>query len=201
MKYPTTYQDLTVTEFLYLINWDGLDYTELISLWTGEAYDLCLNHIDRVKPNTFDFLNMNVVDFLNKLERPNKLVIDGKSVKIPEDLMIESFGKKLIVSNMLQRVNQAEEPTTEILNNLSYIVAVYLCDRFYGKFESSSIPELVGFIDKLKIVDVYPIALFFFRKLNDLTYINLSGTLSPQFTTQEEEINAEAIWTEPELTG
>lgn len=169
---PKSFDEMTYSQMIKLVEWDGLTFAELIQSWSGLDFDEALNYYDSIAPNVFDWLfTEKLFDRLNKLNCPNKIEINGKSVKVPNDLRIESFGKKMMINNIQLSINQSDDSSLALLKSIPKAVAVYLCDKYFGHFDSSKIDELELLINDLPAVKVYPIGMFFFRKLRTLTDI------------------------------
>lgn len=165
MKIPSKFEELTINHLIAFAGWDG-DYADLLQRWTGEDYDLCLNELDRLPANYFDYLNQgNIYERLNAINCPKSIKIEGKKVLIPDDLAVESFGKKMMLKNLMQVVNLSDDKELEILKQMNTAVSVYLCDRYYSTFDSSKIEEFKEKIAEIPAVEIYPVARFFFRLL------------------------------------
>jgi len=193
MHYPKNYEELTTGQYIALANWDGLDFAELLESWSGEDYDLCLRELENLPVDVFDWMDEDIPAKLNAEEIPNKLKIKGEKVKIQKDLAVDLFGKKMYVANIIKAVNLKDtekDKSLELINNIPLIVAVYLCDKYYPEYSGENVEKLRELLLEMPAREVYPVALFFFRKFKNLMPFKPSSLVSGVSGELEEALNA-----------
>jgi len=157
---PDHFSQLTVKQFLALEA--GVNQFQLLSVLSG----LDLEYIE----NT----NVNLEPALQKIfqvfnEKPKNLkdvpkkevTFEGKTLKFPKKLDFTRFGQKAMVKNLLQNNEKIETIIAEVF-------AIYAQPIVDGKFISDRIPELTKKVEELPIIEVFPYAVFFFKKLKGL---------------------------------
>lgn len=174
----SSYEHITMSRLIELAKWDGVDPVELVALAYDVDYDRAMGLSDRLPANAMDwyFAEGGIWTRLNKEKRPKHLDIAGQKVRVPDDLKMEVFGKKLMVNNLLQRIDLSENKELEIVQLIPMAVAIYLVDKVEGRFSSEAIYPLVEQIQGMPARLVYPVGMFFFRQLESLTTMKSSDS-------------------------
>lgn len=158
---PSTWEELTVKHFIGLES--GMGDLELVSLLSG----LQLTFLENT-PTDFTPVIVRIAElFGNKppefeeLTR-NPVMIHGTLVDFPTSIEFTRYGQKALVRAL---INKEED----MIKCIPEVFAIYCQPYLYdGRFDSSTIAEVKAQIEELPIVQVYPWAVFFLRKLNEL---------------------------------
>lgn len=181
---PGTWHKVTTRQFIKLrFEWDGRDLVQLLSILSGKKYHV-LNDDKELEVISGLLASLGwVFDekiAWTKLPMPNALKIDGKKILVPTDLMSQTFGQKVhLAQNMVDPLSYVETSGYRDYTRLMPLaVAIYLQPAHDGgTFNMESAEKLAEKIQDLPIVDVYPIASFFFEKLSGSSRRGASGWL------------------------
>lgn len=113
------------------------------------------------------------------LKRGKTITVDGKTVNVPKDLGFKTLGQKIILQ---QKIKETEGSLSELI---PYAFAVYIAPELYGKdYDLEGLDDFVDkFVNKLLIVEVFPIASFFLKK--SIAYMS---SRVKSYTEQQREI-------------
>lgn len=162
---PTKWEEVTVEQYLKLLTCDKEDIVMFLSIVTGVDYDTMY----RTRQTDVDEILLPLISFfhtpidLSKQKMSGKILLQGKQHDIPKDLGFHSLGQKIEASNvMLAEFKKSGELTGCMVE----VVAMYLQPIVTGKeYSSESAKELEAELLKCSIIDVYPVAAFFLKKL------------------------------------
>ena len=158
---PSSWDEVTVKQFIGLEFWDGKDVLQLLSILTGLDYNIIANSNKDTANKIADIVSFifdNPPNF-NKLERKADIKINGKTIKMPTSLEMETYGQAILVQKIINDKDQ--DPKALI----SEITAIYVQKQLDGQFLEERIKEVKAIIDNMPILIIYPHCFFFFKKL------------------------------------
>lgn len=158
---PSEWKEIDVACFQRLAHMEN-DYTDLIGLLAAlmgiDKKELTNSKADMTLPTTEALkLVANEQPLWAEILHKDMFLYKEKYYKVPKDLSLEIFGKKVLLQNKLTHNHPAD--------CIAYAVALYLQSIIDGEFDENKIEPLEVEILKLRAVDVYPIANFFLQKL------------------------------------
>ena len=157
-RIPEAWSELSVKQFLSLEA--GLTDLPLLSVLSGIDLEYIENTDADLTPalnRIYQIYNEKPPELEKLPKRPIK--IDGKTIKMPDNINNILFGQKSIVQNLLKDNPENVAPI------ISRVFAVFAQPVLDGVFRSSRLDAVTKQIDNLKIIDVFPYVLFFFKKL------------------------------------
>lgn len=106
------------------------------------------------------------IDF-SALKQKKTITVDGKTVNVPKDLGFKTLGQKILLQ---QKIKKTEGTLSQVV---PFAFAVYIAPEIYGSdYDLENADKFVEeFVNKLLIIDVFPIASFFLKK--SIGYMNL----------------------------
>lgn len=179
---PSKFEELSVKQFLAL---EGKENDiQILSVLSGLDVSFLENTNTDLTPTLekiYFLLNNKPPDLM---KAPKKdIVLEGKKIRFPKTLDFTRYGQKSMVKNLILEEEKVERIIAEVF-------AVYAQPLIDGKFDSSRIPALKLHIEKMPIISVFPYAVFFFKKLNELKNtlpVNLAQFLKPQVNAKTTE--------------
>ena len=163
---PESWIELSTGMWVQLMNIaDGTTELALISAFTGLSEEVLSKSKDiNIDRKVFGIVGWYSVpiDF-KALKRKTKVTVAGKEVKIPKDLGFKTLGQKILLQ---QRMKTTKGSLSSLI---PYAFAVYTAPEVLGdEYDLSNVDEFVeSEINKIPIIDVFPIASFFLRKSID----------------------------------
>lgn len=159
---PAIWEDLTLQQFLRIIETKKMDAIEMMSIVTGFSREYCCNIPDHAINhiiNNLYFLTQPAPDF-SKWKKPKEIFINDKWCIVPTDLKKETWGQKVMAQ---QEVNAMIEGKMNTYAPIPYLLAVYLYplateDKSYTE---DKIRAFIPNIMRMKITDALPIGTFF----------------------------------------
>jgi hypothetical protein len=161
---PSTFEDLSVKQFLAL-EAGGTDL-QILSVLSGIDLTYIENTGVDLSPamqKIYRLMNQKPPD-LNKAKK-QKIIIEGKEINFPKTLNFTRYGQKSMVKNLIQ----ANDDKLELI--VSEVFAIYAQPILDGNFDSSRIPAITEVVDNMKIIDVFPYAVFFLERLKRLKIV------------------------------
>lgn len=153
----TAWEELTCNEFFKLLN--SQTTAEKISALSGCDIEI-LKQITPAQATDLElFIKFTATDLdIFALSVPKEIEILKKKIKIPQQIELETWGQKLIIEEELKKYK--DKPLHEIF---TFIPAVYLAPYYFDKkFNESQITELEPILKDMLLIEVFPIANFFF---------------------------------------
>jgi hypothetical protein len=159
---PTSYEELTVRQFVAISK--TTDLVDILSILSDIPREDWLNCSDiDIDITLAPWLAwLNIKKDWTALKPPQSIKLGERNIDIPRNLRVHTWGQKLLLEKIWRSVvnGQVNEADT-----IAESVAIYLqpaiCE---SKFDDNKIDEVKEIINKLAIVDIYPIASFFFAK-------------------------------------
>jgi len=102
-----------------------------------------------------------------KVKIPKEIYFGMKTMEVPTDLEVESFGKKITLdAKVNELLGQGEKgKLVDLAELIPYAFSVYFCDKYYGKaFDQTMVTLFLPVVNGLPIKRVYPIGAFFLKK-------------------------------------
>ena len=158
---PERWEECKLKHIVNLDLWEG-DNTDVIGLMACFV-DLPQEVLEATNTNLWDEL-FKILSFVfdpptwHNLKRPDKIEINGRYIKVPNNLELESFGQKVMAMQKMV----ADQDSIKVIPD---ILAIYLQPVYDGKFSRPRIEVLKEYILECKAIDTVPIGRFFFRKL------------------------------------
>lgn len=179
---PSGWHEVTVDQFLRLRKaGQSLSQVEMLSIFSGLPVETWMR-VPLTEIN-FDLLNaalswchepleleslvcpkyISVGDVKLLTGSLNVAIKAGHMVRVPKDLRIETYGQKVMFDLM---VLPELEKSGDVVDCIDSALAIYLQPAISGKpFDSDNLDPYIEAIRKCKIVEAYPVAAFFLRKL------------------------------------
>ena len=162
IEIPIIWEDVTLAQFMRLLETKNLDAIELLSIVTGLSREYCYNvpesAVEKIVKHIF-FLTEEPPDF-GKWKRPDEVLIQGAFHKVPTDLKKESWGQKVMAQ---QEMNAMIEGKMNVLSVMPYLLSVYFYSKVTGdkEYTDEKIRAFIPQIMSMKAMDAIPIATFF----------------------------------------
>ena len=142
-------------------DWTGesKDMIGLLSAFTGQNY----NNLENAKGNLWEPL-FQVLSFVfdapqwNKIKKPKLVTLGNKQVKPPTNLMLETFGQKVMA---LQLITNEDDH----IHKIPDILAIYLQPAYDGKFVADRVPDIKKMVMEMASHESMPFGLFFLKRL------------------------------------
>ena len=165
---PNSWDECSTNLFFELAAADHSDYIEMIAILSGLPRSI----ISKSRQLDLDtILDPHLVWMGEKINwkdiKPPKEIYFGiKTIKVPTDLELESFGQKVVMDSIIEECTETEGDKDKI--NLSKLIpaafAVYFAHKYYDKdFDRDLVDEFLPIVGELPIMTVYPIGAFFLR--------------------------------------
>ena len=163
---PTSWVEVTAEMWLRLIQIDENSREfELIAALTGEPEEFFL----KSKDTLLDVKFFKELEWYTKpinlitLERKDEVVVGDKTIPIPKDLGFKTLGQKMLLQQSMR------ENKDNIDAAILRAFAIYIAPLYYEKeFDGDTVePFIEEFVNKMPIIEVYPIGSFFLQSLLD----------------------------------
>ena len=92
------------------------------------------------------------------LKRPSKLQLNGKLVKVPSNLGMETFGQKVLALQAIEKHKQK-------LSGLPELLTIYLQPKYDGKYSRMRQGAVRELVDNTLAIESIPIGLFFLQEV------------------------------------
>ena len=172
---PEKWEEVTVKQFvdLELSKWDGKDVVELLAILGGVVPESLNNTTSKVYDalrSAVEFIMIPAPDFA-KLKKAKHITINGKQVKVPKNITFESFGQAVHIRQLMER-EQGETLTTSIPEACAIYLQPHLDE---GQFDPKRLEAVQAEIMEMSIMDMYPLANFFFRRFKENLQLGVIG--------------------------
>lgn len=159
---PTSYEELTVQQFVAISK--TTDLVDILSILSDIPRGDWLNcsdiDIDITLAPWLAWLNIKK-DWA-ALQPPQSIKVGERVIVVPRNLRVHTWGQKLLLEKIWRSVVNGQVNEADAI---SESVAIYLQPAISNsKFDDNKIDEVKAIINELPIVDIYPIASFFFAK-------------------------------------
>ena len=168
---PSQWQEVNVETFERLAELDN-DYTDtlkFLAALSGVDYSTLMNAKESLGAMVTSGLKF-IADqqpLLQKIPHKSHFVFEGKGYKVPKDMELERFGQKI----MMQQRMSTKQPHECI----AFAVALYMQPIIDGKFDEAKIADLEAEVKKMSIIEIYPLANFFFSQLKLYRLVGRKG--------------------------
>lgn len=175
---PESIQDITLGQFIALMDFKGELIAELIELWSGLDFDLCLNYVESNDMSWID--GEKIVEQIAVGQAKDTVIIHGKELVVKKDLFDEWFGLKMIASGLLSA--NEESPIKAIAS----ILATYFCADVYGEFSQNNADELTQIITDSPAIDIYPVGIHYIELVSKMNHYQQAAlTIDEAYQTQQ----------------
>lgn len=177
---PSSWYDVTFEQWLQLQAWDKKDLIKLIAILSGESLDTILtlpsSKADMKTLKSLSFLYDPAFE-LDQIKMPKVLRLDDMVIEIPQDIMKETLGQKIMLMQFINDPDysvqiEAEVKETDKVKGTpevrDHAKVLHICAAIYlqpaldqSNFDAE---KAEGYFDKflkLPVTDVYPIGSFF----------------------------------------
>lgn len=181
LKMPSNWDEVTVSQFIRIEQAPEIkgNYLKLLSILSGLDLPIIINTKANLQMQTAEalrFFTLSPPDW-EKLDKRENFIFKGKSYKVPKNLEFERFGVKVLLQN---KIDQAKE---DIVTVIPYAVSIYLqplIDK--GDFDEEKAKAYEKEFLEMRILEVFPIASFFFRKLIESQKYGVKGLIPSPLT-------------------
>jgi len=192
IEIPVIWEDVTLAQFMRLLETKNLDAIELLSIVTGLSREYCYNvpevAVENIVKHIY-FLTEEPPDF-GKWKRPTEVLIQGEFHRVPTDLKKETWGQKIMAQ---QEVNAMIEGKMNVLSVMPYLLSVYFYTSVTKDREYTD-EKIRGFIPQImsmKAMDAVPIATFFLSNCLPSSKLRERLSLLTQLESRmQQELNA-----------
>lgn len=160
---PTDWNELTISQWLTLREIDFTDICSILAVLTGIDRDTWFSSTEfstieeRVIPH-LEFLT-NPID-LEKIPLPKNVTISGKTIDVPTDIGLKTYGQKIIFQKeMLKHIDPNGDFKIEFMPRA---LSIYLCPE---PFTDEAAKKYQTEVEQMKVVEAYPVACFFLSRL------------------------------------
>ena len=176
---PTSYRELSFKQYCELVNQsDFMSQLAILLKCDRSLIESAKMSFDTEKQiyKALEFFS-DLPDF-NKIDLPSKIKIKDKSIEVPRDLDLESFGQRMKAQ---ERISQAESKQESLINILPYLCSIYLEPLYYDRaFDATKTEKFAEEVLKdCSYLDLYKIGSFFLRKYSE-SYLSGQAVLRKQ---------------------
>ena len=113
---------------------------------------------------------LNDKDQLNKAKKKDKIQLGDKYIKPPKKVYLETIGQKSMARPILAKYSDKIDPQ---IDDIIDLCAIYFQPAYTGSFNADLIPGIKHHIMEMRLIDIIPWFLFFFRKLSHMKIYGL----------------------------
>ena len=171
-KLPTNWTEITIATYQRMVTVQDGDLSPLriLAALSGADYQALADSKADLAMHTREALTFWAAEVPNFLKLPlrDKYSFRGKFYDRPKNIELERMGQKIMLQQKMQEAKDVNQC-------LAFAIALYMQPILDDdKFDEKRIPELEQEVLAMKVLDLYPLALFFSQNLIGLS---LSGTL------------------------
>ena len=161
-RIPESLDEMTFSQFTKLLKFEGGLVAELVELWSGMDFDMCLNYVEQHDMTWIDA--DAIMKSIQSESVPESVSISDIDCKVKSDLMEEWFGLKMVTSGLLSTGDDNR------LDVIPAVLANYFCQDVYAYYSQKNVSELTEIISEMPANIVYPLGLHYaemIAKLNE----------------------------------
>ena len=115
---------------------------------------------------------LNNKDQLDKAKKKDKIKVGDKFIKPPKKVYLETIGQKSMARPILAKYTDKIDPK---IDDIIDLCAIYFQPAYTGSFNADLIPGIKHHIMEMRLIDIIPWFLFFFRKLSPTRIYGIIG--------------------------
>ena len=165
---PTGWHDVSTKMFFELKTWAKEtpgNYAKLFSVLSGLPYESWAEASVNIDQKLWPYL-----DWFDKkmnfdgLKVPEYVTVWGKTMKVPHDMALETFGQKALC---MQHIQELLESDHEEIATLSPRMFAYYMQPYFdeGPFDEAKAEAFIEKVEAAPILEVYPVGNFFLKGL------------------------------------
>lgn len=169
---PNSWDECSTNLFFELAGADHSDYIEMIAILSGLPRSVISQSrqldLDTILDPHLTWMGEQIN--WKKIKPPKEIYFGIKTLKVPTDLDLETFGQKLVMDSIIDEntKTKGKGKGKQSVVNLSKLIpaafAVYFAAKYYEKdFERELVDEFLPIVGELPIMTVYPIGSFFLK--------------------------------------
>lgn len=175
VEIPSEWQEVKVKHYKKLEELQPTFDYEVLSCFTDFDFKDFGNGTSKddlfVIQEVMSFLNNK--DSLNKAKRKKRILMGDKYIKPPNKVELETIGQKSMAKPILSKYTDEERDPS--ITDIIDLCAIYFQPAYTGKFNPGLIPGTKQYIMDMKLIDIIPWFLFFFRQLSNTRIYGLLG--------------------------
>jgi len=160
---PSDWNDITVKQWLDLRSIDFTDICAILAVLTGIEREMWftsteISGIEEIILPQLQFL-ADPID-LTKIELQKFVTISGKEVEVPKDIGLKTYGQKIIFQQEMLKYSATDGNFK--IEFMPRAIAIYMCPEPFTDIKAF---EYEKEIERMKVVEAYPLASFFLSSL------------------------------------
>lgn len=173
VKVPQSWDEIDLQTFIRIETEFKYDFSKLITLFSIMT-GIDMAPLEQSEQKNLDLQLFTLFQFISKppewesLDKPKKLVIEGKSIECKYDFKATTLGQKLTLDQLIRDKPNAIEAMPEA-------IGVFLQPTIDRKFSTKKMKALLPGILKLNCKDAFSYAQFFFLHSKHLKRYGLNG--------------------------
>lgn len=164
---PSSWDEVSTELFFKLAKSDKKDYIAMLSILSGVEYKKIAQarelNLDEVLAPHLAWTN-DKIDWEN-MPIPTEINVRLKTLKVPTNLELESFGQKIVLEDKLRECMTGSKGDVNLPELIPYAFSVYFCGKYYEKdFSKVLLNQFLHLVKDMPIMTVYPIGSFFLKR-------------------------------------
>lgn len=164
---PNSWDEVSTDLFFRLAKCDKSDYIALLSVLSGIEY----KKISQARETDLDEILAPHLAWTNEqidwegMKSPTHINVRLKTLKVPTNLELESFGQKIVLEDKLRECITGSKGEVNLAELIPYAFSVYFCSKYYEKdFSKVLVNQFLRLTMDMPIMTVYPIGSFFLKR-------------------------------------